>query len=268
MNNWTRAQLKERAKNTLRVNYWIAFVVAIILSIALGGGSGGGGNSSFRTSTDYNSETISSFESSFDISEPIEIVKDFFSSYGAIRTSAFIGVVIMLSLFAIAVQVFLMNQLVVGCQKFFVTSAESPHKNMRPLGIGFKQGNYWPIVKAMFLRSLYTFLWTLLFIIPGIIKSYSYRMVPFILTDNPQMDAANAITLSRQMMDGEKWKTFVLDLSFIGWYLLGMLACCIGILFVSPYAYSTQAQLYLVLRDKAINKNLCTPGQLNLSANA
>ena len=139
---------------------------------------------------------------------------------------------------------------------------------MAPVGLAFKKGNYWGIVKSMFLRGLFTFLWSLLLIIPGIIKSYAYRMVPYIMADNPQMEATDAITLSRKMMDGEKWKAFVLDLSFIGWYLLGMLACGIGMLFVNPYYFSTAAQLYLVVRDKAINNNFCTPEMLNLTANA
>ena len=76
---------------------------------------------------------------------------------------------------------------------------------------------------------------------PGIIKSYAYRMVPYILADNPKMDAMEAIALSRKMMDGQKWNTFVLDLSFLGWYLLGILALGIGTLFVHPYKFSTDA---------------------------
>ena len=119
----------------------------------------------------------------------------------------------------------------------------------------------------MFLRGLYTFLWTLLLLIPGIIKSYAYRMVPYILSDNPKMGADNAITLSRKMMDGNKFELFVLELSFLGWYLLGLLALGVGILFVNPYYNATEAQLYLVLREKAIGLGYCSYEDLNLQNN-
>ena len=119
----------------------------------------------------------------------------------------------------------------------------------------------------MFLRGLYTFLWTLLLLIPGIIKSYAYRMVPYILADNPKMGADNAITLSRKMMDGNKFELFVLELSFLGWYLLGLLALGVGILFVNPYYNATEAQLYLVLREKAIGLGYCSYEDLNLQNN-
>ena len=93
---------------------------------------------------------------------------------------------------------------------------------------------------------------------------YSYRMVPYILADNPNFGADNAITLSRKMMDGNKFALFVLELSFLGWFLLGLLAFGVGILFVSPYVYATEAQLYLVLRDTAIDQGYCTAEDLNL----
>ena len=70
------------------------------------------------------------------------------------------------------------------------------------------------------LLSIFTALWALLFIIPGIIKSYSYAMTPFILAENPHMNALDAITRSRQVMDGNKWRLFCLQFSFIGWALL------------------------------------------------
>ena len=72
----------------------------------------------------------------------------------------------------------------------------------------------------MFLMQVYLFLWSLLFAIPGIIKSYSYRLVPYILADNPDMNSDDAITLSREMMNGQKFEVFVLDLSFFLWWIL------------------------------------------------
>lgn len=270
MSNWTRDLLKNRAKDVLRFNYWMAFLVALILAAVSGGagGSAGGSNTNWRVSgNDFNYE-----ETTYEYNDTeFDTIGDMYDSISFPGKGLFVGmaasVIVILILFAIAISVFLFNPLATGCYKFFSSSAESPHKNIAPVGIAFKKGNYRGIVKGMFLKDLYTFLWTLLFIIPGIIKSYAYRMVPYILADNPNMDANEAITLSRRMMDGEKWNTFVLDLSFIGWYLLGGLACGIGVIFVAPYHYSTNAQLYLVIRDKAINNNLCTPQMLNLQAN-
>ena len=103
----------------------------------------------------------------------------------------------------------------------------------------------------MFFRGLYTFLWSLLFIIPGIIKSYEYRMIPYLLAENPEMDMEEAFSLTRQMMTGDKANTFILDLSFIGWNLLSALTLGIlSIFYVNPYQHLTNAQLYEVLLQK------------------
>ena len=83
--------------------------------------------------------------------------------------------------------------------------------------------NFGTVFVASLLQSIYLFLWTLLFWIPGIVKSYSYAMTNYILIDNPNMTANEAITESRKMMDGHKAELFKLDLSFIGWYLLSMI---------------------------------------------
>ena len=258
MNNWTRRELKAKAKDVLRVNYWVAFVVALILAITLGGSGGsGGGSSRFN----YRVDNHSFHDFRMEFRESFGNFKDFgyergtgeFGEYVSSISPAIIVFAIlaafMIVLFAIAIRVLIFNQLQVGCQAFFATSAKEPHRNMRHLSLAFRQGNYFPVVKTMLLKDIYLFLWSLLFIIPGIIKSYSYRMVPYILTENPQMGANEAITLSRKMMDGHKWRAFVLDLSFIGWYLLGLLAFGIGVLFVNPYKYSTDAQLYLALKE-------------------
>lgn len=95
-------------------------------------------------------------------------------------------------------------------------------------------------VGAYILQSIYLFLWTLLLIIPGLIKSYSYSMTMFLKAKNPEMKANDAITLSRKIMDGKKAKMFFLDLSFIGWILLSILTLCIGFIFLVPYMNSAR----------------------------
>ena len=106
-------------------------------------------------------------------------------------------------------------------------------------------------MKTIFLRDLYIFLWSLLLIIPGIVKAYEYMMVPYLLSEDPSMPTEEAFARSKAMMDGEKWNVFVLDLSFLGWNILG--ACTLGILtvfYVAPYQYLTHAALYGALKQK------------------
>lgn len=91
---------------------------------------------------------------------------------------------------------------------------------------------------ATLLVSLYTFLWTLVFLIPGFVKSYSYAMTPYIMMEKPDMGINDAITKSRQMMNGHKWQLFCLDLSFTGWMLLSIFTLGIALIWVWPY-YST-----------------------------
>lgn len=105
-------------------------------------------------------------------------------------------------------------------------------------------GNWGHHVGGMLLMGVYTFLWTLLLIVPGIIKSFSYAMTPFILADKPELSANEAIELSMKMMDGHKLDLFILYLSFIGWYLLSILTLCIGMLWVMPYQYTATAAFY------------------------
>ena len=95
-----------------------------------------------------------------------------------------------------------------------------------------------------FLRGLYVFLWSLLFVIPGIVKSYSYAMTPFIMAENPNMTATEAITASRELMDGHKGKLFLLDLSFFGWIMLNVLTLGLGSLALNPYMNAARAAFY------------------------
>lgn len=95
-----------------------------------------------------------------------------------------------------------------------------------------------------FLRGLYTFFWSLLFIIPGIVAAYSYAMTPFIMTEHPDMTASEAIQASKKMMYGNRWELFCLDLSFFGWGLLCGLTLNIGYLFLNPYMNAAHAGFY------------------------
>ena len=108
---------------------------------------------------------------------------------------------------------------------------------------GFRNG-FGNNVVASILVQLFTFLWSLLFIIPGIIKSYSYSMTYYILADNPDMAPTDAIKASQEMMKGNKWRLFCLDLSYIGWYLLSVLTLGILLLWIAPYNMMAHAEFY------------------------
>lgn len=102
------------------------------------------------------------------------------------------------------------------------------------------------------LTGIFVFLWMLLFIIPGIIAAYSYAMAPFILLENPNMKAREALKASKAMMDGHKGELFILNLSFIGWALLCILTLGIGFLWLNPYQSSAYAAFYRNLQPKAV----------------
>lgn len=226
---WTRAELKENAKKFFKFNYWKMVLVTFILTLLGGGGGGGGFNVSYTRSFDLGSGHMSS-------SEMMGFLAAFFTTFTIVM------------IIAVAMSVFLYNPLLVGAQRFFVVSHYQKAK-LDELGFAFSNG-YGNVVKTMFLKGLFTSLWTLLFIVPGIIKGYEYRMIPYILAENPGIDYRDAFAASRQMMDGNKWNAFVLDLSFLGWNFLSVFTCGIlSIFYVGPYVFMTNAELYVALKE-------------------
>lgn len=176
------------------------------------------------------------------VQENPEEAKAAFAIIGAI----IVGVVLIALLVSSALRIFVINPLEVGCQGFFTRNAEAPAE-LGEMKRGFHP--YWRTVGAMFLRGLFLCLWTLLFIVPGVIKHYSYMMVPYILAEDPTIGGKEAITLSRRMMDGQKWNAFVLDLSFLGWFLLSALTLgLVGVFYANPFYYATKAELYRELK--------------------
>ena len=100
------------------------------------------------------------------------------------------------------------------------------------------------------LQGLFVFLWSLLFVIPGVIMAYAYSMAIYVANDNPELSAMDAIRKSRELMDGHKWDLFVLDLSFIGWIFLCLLTCGIGFFFLAPYIEMAHVEFYRELTEQ------------------
>lgn len=117
-------------------------------------------------------------------------------------------------------------------------------------------GQYLKNVWAMFLMVLFVSLWSMLLLIPGIVKAYSYAMLPYILKDNPEISAMDAIRLSSKMMKGHKFDLFYLQLSFIGWAILAVLTGGIGLLWLQPYMMTTQASFYQDIKKDFISTNI------------
>ncbi len=115
---------------------------------------------------------------------------------------------------------------------------------------------------AGILVSIFTFLWSLLFVIPGIIKAYSYSMTFYILADHPEMKPKDAINASAVMMDGHKMDMFILDLSFFGWYLLVGITFGLAALYVGPYVSASRALFYETIKnEKVVASDTSAPAQ-------
>lgn len=117
---------------------------------------------------------------------------------------------------------------------------------------GYK--DYSRVVFTYILVNIYVFLWSLLFVIPGIVKSISYSQTLYILKDNPELSYDSAINRSMAMMAGHKWDYFCLMLSFIGWFLLVLITCGLASFFVMPYVQAATAHFYDAVKEEYENK--------------
>lgn len=277
---WTRKELKEKGKLSFKRNYWKAVLVSLLLvfmvrgAVNFGFGGRGGSNESDAnavTTQAAQSETVGQDQDIIELPEivlnPSDLIDsddpdsipvgftDFLielrNTIGGIGIFALVvgGILLFIVLFIViaAIHAFLFNPLEAGTARFFVRNLNDKAE-IRELAYCYDHG-YLNVVKTVFLRDLYIVLWGLLLIIPGIIKSYEYRMVNYILAENPEMNTKDVFAMSRDMMRGNKWRAFVLDLSFLGWHLLSLITIGLaGIFYVFPYRNMTNAALYEFLR--------------------
>ena len=207
-------------------------LAALILSLFIGGTTASG--------------SATSGEEGADLSDKIAALSEGDLQSLFVVSAVAIVIVIVVS---VLLKIFLFNPLEVGCYSFFKKNISD---NSATLGSALKEGfsNYVRVFLTLFLRDLFIALWSILLVIPGIIASYAYSMVPFILTDNPELSATEALKRSKQMMQGNKGRAFLLDLSFIGWYILSAITCGIlGVFWTAPYYNSTHAALYAELKN-------------------
>lgn len=258
---WTRKELKERAKEALKRNYWKIVLVSLI-GMLIGGGLGSsgisGGGSDIRDMASDNVEEHFTEHENDDVDwEGAEAVLDDIQmdirpqDIVAVAFTVIVVLIVAAIVLAIgiALDVLLLNPVQVGINRFMVKSLDDTAR-IAEVGYTFDH-NYKNGVKVMFFKDLYVVLWSLLFIVPGIYKAYQYRMVPYILGENPDMTYQEVLQRSKDMMDGQKWDAFVLDLSFILWHMLGGITCGLAeIFYVAPYVNLTDAALYSRLSRK------------------
>lgn len=246
---WNREEIKSRAKKAFRKNYWKCVLVAFILSIF-------GGLGAANTTTNL------------DIDEPMDVNNYYYEDgyfydqddniencvSNALIKSIMV-IVCVIAIFSVILGIFVFSPLEIGGCHFFTNNT---YTEASPWDIveAYKKGRYWKSVCAVFVRNLHIALWSLLLVIPGIIKSYEYRMITYLLAEYPEMTREEAFSISKEMMRGQKMAAFILDFSFIGWYLLAGVTCGIaGIFYVAPYVHATNAELYVTLRNQYFYSN-------------
>jgi uncharacterized membrane protein len=146
------------------------------------------------------------------------------------------------------ISIILAGPLFFGVCLVFLSLSRRKESNIAQLFAGFNR--FGTTFGTYFLGGLFIFLWSLLFIIPGIIASYAYSMAFYIIADDPSITPLEAISKSKNMMRGRKWKLFCLYLRFIGWGILSILTLGIGFLWLSPYIYTSIAHFYDDIKDR------------------
>lgn len=220
--SWTRSEVKERAKAQLNRQYFHYLLASFLLAL-LGGGTGGFASWNVQSGSGVNGEV------------------------NWILTGVVAVVMAIAVCISLGISIFVAGPLEVGVRRFYLAGMHG-RAPLTLIGSGFRKEEYFSQVVTVFVPKIFVFLWSLLLIIPGIVKSYEYYFVSYIAAERPGIGAKEAMELSRKMTKGHKWEMFVLDLSFFGWLLLGAMCCGIGTFFVRPYIDAAFAQLYDMLK--------------------
>ncbi len=232
---------RESAWNILRGRYWWAVLAGLIASIL---GAYGGGHS-VSLNNHYDHTRVAQFvqnvtDGRIDAERFNAIMHPF---AGVLASIAGLVLVYSIAMFIVGSAVEL------GYNRFNLSLYQSTSApKIETLFSRFSYfGNAFSLRLLMFVKTL---LWTLLFIIPGIIAAYRYSMAPFILAENPDMSASSAIEESKYLMSDKKWRLFCLQFSFIGWYILASFTAGIGSVFLAPYIKAAYTAFYLDLTDR------------------
>ena len=250
---WVISEVKQIGKMKFKNNYWPCVLVSFILTLLSG----------MYFSVKGNIDQLLNIAKSGDYVDPNSLKIYYILSYIANKISydmvsliIFITLVVIVIFIVISVvsaiyRIFIYDILQIGSAKFFLENARTGNAKVGSLGFGFTNGSYKNEVYTSFLVELRVFLWSLLFIIPGIIKAYEYALVPYILADEPYLTPEEVLSRSKNMMQGNKMKLFALGLSFIGWHLLTIVTFgLIAIFWTNPYVYASVAEMYRKLKGE------------------
>lgn len=225
------------ARNALTNKWFIAVAVGLVASI-LGGISGGGPE--FKVNIDGSNISMN-FNVAGQTIKSIGTNGGVDSEVGAFILAS-LPIIIIASLIAAVIYFALGSFIGVGYAKFNLNLVDKKNAAFETL---FEYFSHWKTTTiARLLRALYVFLWSLLFIIPGIVAGFSYAMTDYILAEDPELTADEAISQSKSIMMGNKWRFFCLQFSFIGWDILATLAFGIGHLWLTPYKQAAYAAFY------------------------
>ena len=222
-------ELRKRAWESLKGKYWMAFAVILVTGLI------GSVGSAFMSFGQNLSEVLG-------MVDPAEM--DSTMALGALVLN---GVVIISAIIGGLYSIFVTDALTVGTCNYFIKNTDSK-PSFKDIFSGFKV-KYGRNIGTLLLAGIKLVLWTLLFIIPGIIKSYEYSIIPYILADDSEISSKDAFKKSKQMMKGNKWRLFKLNFSFIGWAVLCVLTLGIGTLFLIPYISAANAEFYVELKN-------------------
>ena len=222
-------ELRTRAWESLKGKYWMALAVVLVTGIICSVGS------SFVTFGNDLSDVLSLVDSA-------EL--DTTMLLGALVLN---GVALVSAIIGFFYNLFITDAITVGLANYFIKNTkETPSFGDAFSGFKVKYGRN---IGTLLLVGIKTVLWSFLFIIPGIIKSYEYSIIPYILADDPEISSKDAFKKAKQMMNGNKWRLFKLQFSFIGWFVLCCLTFGVGVIFLMPYVSAANAEFYAELKN-------------------
>ncbi len=227
---------KKQAKSALK-GHWFVAIIASFIAAFFGALNGSGSSFSFSSSSSSSGNVDPGTGTPTpDVMDPAIDTELILTIIGAFLVIWLIVLVVAIILWVIG------RGINVGYSKFNINLIDSKPAKIRDLFDSF--GQLKTSLVANILMGIYTMLWSMLFIIPGIIATYSYAMTSFVLAENPEMSANEAIRESKRLMKGNKWRFFCLQLSFIGLMIVGALTLGIGYIWIVPYQQATFAAFY------------------------
>ncbi len=250
-----RKQLKQAGKALFQKNYWYSVLVVFLMFLS---GTGTSVSPSFNFSFNTTSSGDASFEDAFGGGGNADFFFDEFIQEPIFI--AFLIVIIAVIIVASVLGYLIFNSFRCGGIRYFLKSRKNQPAQIHEVFENLKDKTNFNIAKVTFSRDISIFLWMLVFIVPGIIKSYEYWAIDYILAVRPDIDKDEAKRLSKVLMDGNKADLFVLSLSFYGWLLLSIFTMgLLNIFYVNPYMQATFVEFFSEIRLEALAMGKITP---------